>query len=112
MGLGEGSFGVVRRAVDKRDQTVVAIKQVDKDQLTRRGLRREDVEREITVMRACEHKNIMRLLDAWEDVTKVCMVFEYCDGGDFGDKLKECADKLEDAEACRYMSHILSAIVF
>eukprot|EP00971_Amphidinium_carterae_P302852 6017548-Amphidinium_carterae.2 len=83
-----GSFGIVWRAVDRQSKEVVAIKQMDKALLTKRNIRRSDVEREITMMRACEHINITQLIDTFDDERYISLALEYCEGGDFGDKVK------------------------
>mmetsp|Transcript_128621 Transcript_128621/g.274432 ORF Transcript_128621/g.274432 Transcript_128621/m.274432 type:complete len:317 (+) Transcript_128621:73-1023(+) len=108
--LGQGAFATVWRGVDRRDESVVAIKQLDKAQLRIRGLYQEDIEREIDVMQACQHTNLIRLLDRFEDMRHIFLAIEYCDGGDFGDKLKERGAYLDDMEAASWMHDICSAI--
>ena len=41
--LGQGAFGVVWRAVDRQSNSIVAIKQLDKAALPRRGVKRSDI---------------------------------------------------------------------
>mmetsp|Transcript_24643 Transcript_24643/g.56894 ORF Transcript_24643/g.56894 Transcript_24643/m.56894 type:complete len:690 (-) Transcript_24643:62-2131(-) len=108
--LGEGSFGIVWRAVDRQSKEVVAIKQMDKALLTKRNIRRSDVEREITMMRACEHINITQLIDTFDDERYISLALEYCEGGDFGDKVKECVSSLSESEAADWMWQVISAI--
>merc|ERR1719335_1286102 len=87
--LGEGSFGVVWRGLDRETGGYVAIKQLEKASLSRRGASRNDIDREICVMRACSHENTLRLYDTFEDHACIYLALEYCDCGDFGDKLRE-----------------------
>lgn len=108
--LGQGSFGTVWRGVEKTTGTAVAVKQMDKAQLPRRGVKREDIEREVSVMKVVEHDNILRLFDFCEDSQHISFVLEYCDGGDFGDKVKERGTSLTEGEASRWMKQILLAI--
>jgi len=108
--LGQGSFGTVWRGVEKASGTPVAVKQMDKAQLPRRGVKREDIEREVTVMQAVLHENILQLYAFCEDQQYISFVLEYCDGGDFGDKVKEKAMSITEEEACKWMKQILSAI--
>lgn len=109
--LGEGSFGTVWRAVDRRTNDVVAIKQLDKASLPRRGVRRSDIEREVAMMQACEHANITRLFGTFEDDSKIYLALEYCDGGDFGDKVKERGLAIQEREVAEWMRQICSALV-
>jgi len=108
--LGQGSFGTVWRAVDRQNGNVVAIKQVDKSMLPRRGVRREDIEREVSMMKACPHNNITMIYDTFEDTGNIYLALEYCDGGDFGDKVKERGMGLLEQECADWMWQICSAI--
>uniref|UniRef100_A0A7S4RT27 Protein kinase domain-containing protein n=2 Tax=Alexandrium monilatum TaxID=311494 RepID=A0A7S4RT27_9DINO len=108
--LGQGSFGTVWRAVDRQNNKTAAIKQLDKASMPRRGVKRQDIEREINVMQAVHHDNVIRLLDTFEDHSSIYLALEYCDGGDFGDKVKERGLDLEEHQAAEWMRQILSAI--
>eukprot|EP00747_Dinoflagellata_sp_TGD_P122022 gnl/TRDRNA2_/TRDRNA2_173533_c0_seq4.p1 gnl/TRDRNA2_/TRDRNA2_173533_c0~~gnl/TRDRNA2_/TRDRNA2_173533_c0_seq4.p1 ORF type:complete len:313 (+),score=59.41 gnl/TRDRNA2_/TRDRNA2_173533_c0_seq4:54-992(+) len=108
--LGQGSFGTVWRAVDRQNGDLVAIKKMDKGSLPRRGVRRQDIEREISMMQACDHENITRLYDFFEDYKHIYLALEYCDSGDFADKVKERGSSLQEAEAADWMRQILAAI--
>jgi len=108
--LGQGSFGVVWRGVHKDSGNTVAVKQMDKASLPKRGVRREDIEREVKVMKALRHDNLLQLLDFYEDNKNISFVLEYCDGGDFGDKVKERGSSLTEVEAAQWMRMIISAI--
>lgn len=108
--LGSGSFGIVWRAVDKKTDVVVAMKQVNKVQMKARGIDRADIEREIEMMKRCRHKNVIELLDVFEDETNISLALEYCDGGDFGDKVKEKAQTLQESEAAEWMRQICAAV--
>lgn len=108
--LGQGAFGTVWRAVDRQSNAAVAVKQLDKASMPRRGVKREDIEREINVMQAMNHENVLRLLDTFEDHSSIFLALEYCDGGDFGDKVNERGLSLEEPQAAAWMRQILSAI--
>lgn len=110
--LGQGSFGTVWRAVDRKTgKETVAIKQIDKSAMPKRGVKRQDIEREVSVMQACNHENVTRLLNHFEDDRSIYLALEYCDGGDFGDKVKEKAKTLTEKEAVDWMWQISSAIL-
>jgi len=75
--LGEGTYGVVRKAVNKETGEVVALK----------NIRLESVEegvpctaiREISLLKELDHKNVVRLVEIVHDVDKLTLVFEFCD---------------------------------
>jgi len=108
--LGEGSFGTVWRGVDRVTGQDVAIKQLDKAAMPRRGVREQDIEREIAVMQAVSHPNITKLLDSFDSPSSIYLALEYCNGGDFGDKVKERGLNLEESEAAEWTRQIISAI--
>jgi len=108
--LGQGSFGTVWRAVDKKMDTTVAVKQMDKSKFAQRGVKRADVEQEISTMKILRHENITQLHDTFEDKQFIYLALEYCDGGDFGDKLKERAMSIQEDEVSSWTRQILSAI--
>lgn len=108
--LGEGAFGTVWRAVDKETNAVVAVKQLDKAALPQRGVRRADVEREVSVVQTVSHANVTRIYGKWEDSESIFIAMEYCDGGDFGDKIQERGTSLTEPEAAAWTFQMLSAI--
>jgi calcium-dependent protein kinase len=108
--LGEGAFGTVWRAIDRQMQEVVAIKQLDKNKMLARRVQREDLEREVCVMTLCMGPNLLRLLNTFEDDANFFMALEYCDGGDFGDKLRERSLECPESEAASWMRDIINAI--
>lgn len=108
--LGQGSFGVVWRAVDRQTNKMVAVKQMDKERMLRKGMKHGDVEREISMMKACPHENITRLYNTYEDLHAIYLALEYCDGGDFGDKVKERGVSLTEEEANEWMRQVVSAV--
>jgi serine/threonine protein kinase len=109
--LGQGSFGVVWKGIEKETSTFVAVKQMDKAVLPKRGVKREDIEREVSVMKVVKHDNILQLLDFYEDSSYISFVLEYCDGGDFGDKVKERGETLTEDEAAVWTRMIVSSIM-
>jgi serine/threonine protein kinase len=108
--LGQGSFGTVWRAVDKHNDRVVAIKQLDKATMPKRQVTRKDIEREVELMKAVKHENITQLYDTFEDERSIFLALEYCDGGDFGDKVKERGMSLREEEAADWVAQICAAI--
>eukprot|EP01029_Cantina_marsupialis_P008047 TRINITY_DN1926_c0_g2_i3.p1 TRINITY_DN1926_c0_g2~~TRINITY_DN1926_c0_g2_i3.p1 ORF type:complete len:452 (+),score=127.31 TRINITY_DN1926_c0_g2_i3:39-1394(+) len=79
--LGSGSYGVVRKAVDKLTGEVVAIKQMQKVFQNTTDAKR--TLRELSIVRRCSHPNVIRLLNAHipdeTDFNDVWCVFEFRD---------------------------------
>jgi len=108
--LGSGSFGTVWRAVDRSSGRIVAVKQLDKAGLPRRGVTRRDVDREISLMQVCSHNNLLQLFDTFEDEKNIYAVLEYCEDGDFGDKLQERGMGITEQVAAEWMRQMCSGI--
>merc|ERR1719160_666771 len=61
-------------------------------------------------MKSCRHEHIIRLFDVFEDKGSIYLALEYCDGGDFGDKVKEKGVSLKEDEAAEWMRQVISAV--
>jgi len=110
--LGQGSFGTVWRAVHRKTGESVAVKQLCKANLPSLGIRREDVDREISLLGSLEHENIIKLHQTFEDGESIFMAFEYCDGGDFGDKVLERGSSVQEPEVVFWVKQMLGAIAY
>jgi len=108
--LGQGTFGTVWRAKHRINGKTVAMKQLDKATLPRRGVTRKDIEREVSMMQACSHENITKLFDTFEDETSIWLALEYCDGGDFGDKVKEVGFAIQEPDVAEWMRQISAGL--
>ena len=65
--LGQGGFGTVWRAVDRKTNHFVAVKQIDKLQSYWQGAKRAEIQLEIDILRACDHENVTKLYTYFED---------------------------------------------
>jgi len=78
--IGQGSFGSVYQARNRITGQERAIKVLAKSQV------REDalfVEREIEAMLRLDHPNVVQFYEFFEQKETICVVTEYCAGGDF-----------------------------
>lgn len=108
--LGQGSFGCVWRAKHRQSGDTVAVKQMDKATMPKRGVTRHDIEREVKMMKACNHVNITKLFDTFEDSGSIYLALEYCDGGDFGDKVKELGPVITEKDTAEWMRQMCEAL--
>merc|ERR1719210_1179764 len=110
--LVEGEFGTVWRAVDKKADKYVIIKLLDKAFLKKQQQQqsRNDVEREIKLMKVWRHDNIVALYDTFENEKSIFIVLEYCDGGSFSDKIKEQGINLSEEDAADWVAQMAEAI--
>lgn len=84
--VGTGTFGRVYRAKNARTQEVCAVKVVSHEKATSRCL--AHLSREVSILRALSHQNIVRLLDSVSSPHATFLVLEYCNGGDLHSYLK------------------------
>eukprot|EP00435_Cladocopium_sp_Y103_P049675 s945_g15.t1 len=108
--LGQGSFGSVWRAKHRQSGDTVAVKQMDKASMPKRGVTRHDIEREVKMMKTCNHANITKLFDTFEDSGSIYLALEYCDGGDFGDKVKELGPVITEKDTAEWMRQMCEAL--
>lgn len=79
--VGEGGFGVVRRAVHLDTGMIVAVKVMDKHQLRLNNMSPQ-VKREIAVLTVLRHPNIVAGYEVLTSRTRIFVVMEYVDGGE------------------------------
>ncbi|RNE94946.1 cell division related protein kinase 2, partial [Trypanosoma conorhini] len=75
--LGEGTYGVVYRAVDKATGQIVALKKVRLDR-TEEGIPQTAL-REVSILQEIHHPNVVNLLDVICTDGKLYLIFEYVD---------------------------------
>lgn len=75
--LGEGTYGIVFKAVDKRSGKVVALKRI-KMEHEEEGVPASAL-REVAAVRELRHPNIVRLFEMCCSRTSIYMIFEYSD---------------------------------
>lgn len=118
--LGQGSFSTVwqatvRAATDKDAEQILAVKQIDKARmrsLSLRGRTMRQVQQDIQVMRKCRNAGptILKLHSNWEDRQSVFLALTYCDGGDFGNKLQQMKDQMDEKLIAQWMLDVCTAI--
>lgn len=73
-----GQFAVVKRCVEKSTGLEYAGKFIKKrrSRASRRGVRREEIEREVNILQQIQHPNIITLHDVYENRTDVVLILE------------------------------------
>ena len=80
--IGKGSSGEVRRAVDMRNGEDRAIKIVRTDKLEADSIDLVRLHNEISLLKVCDHPNIVKLYDVVETDTRMYLVMEMVSGKD------------------------------
>ena len=95
--LGKGKYGLVKRGVHKKSSREVAVKIVKKKELSLKDI--ELLKREIEVLKVCQHPNIIRFYDVFENSDYIYIVMEYLKGGDFFNYLESKNFKISEERA-------------
>ncbi|XP_062819372.1 death-associated protein kinase 2 [Anolis carolinensis] len=109
--LGSGQFALVRRCQERSSGAWFAAKFIRKRQSrgSRRGVRREEIQREAGILRRVRHHNVIRLHDAFEDKTDVVLVLELVSGGELFEFLSQ-KESLSEEEAVQFLRQILDGV--
>ncbi|XP_071232317.1 death-associated protein kinase 3-like isoform X1 [Salvelinus alpinus] len=109
--LGSGQFAIVRKCKEKPSGSEYAAKFIKKRRLSssRRGVSREEIEREVNILREIQHSNIITLHDIFENKTDVILILELVSGGELFDFLAEKESLTEEA-ATQFLKQILDGV--
>ncbi|KAJ8362872.1 hypothetical protein SKAU_G00117030 [Synaphobranchus kaupii] len=111
--LGSGQFAIVRRSRERTSGSEYAAKFIKKRRLasSRRGVSREEIEREVNILRDIQHPNIITLHDVYESKTDVILILELVSGGELFDFLAE-KESLTEEEATQFLKQILDGVQY
>lgn len=108
-----GQFAIVRKCKEKSTGIEYAAKFIKKRRLSssRRGVSREEIEREVNILREIQHSNIITLHDIFENKTDVILILELVSGGELFDFLAE-KESLTEEEATQFLKQILDGVQY
>lgn len=108
--LGKGSFAEVRAAVHKIANKTVAVKILKKLTMTDKQI--ENARYEIETLKLCQHPNIMRLYEIFENADHIFLVLEHLSGGNLFEHLYDIGFAITEAVACKYVYSIADALKY
>jgi len=92
--IGKGSFATVWRGAHSTTNEKVAIKGIN---LQKANIKETAcINSEISILRALNHPNIVRLLDFQRTRRHIYLIMEYCSGGDLSKYIQKCGRVSED----------------
>ncbi|GMS96817.1 hypothetical protein PENTCL1PPCAC_18992, partial [Pristionchus entomophagus] len=108
--LGSGTYGKVSLAYDHKFDREVAVKLIKKSAIENKAdLVR--IRREIRIMSALNHPNIIQIFEVFENKDKIILVMEYANGGELYDYVSKYGS-LQEQEARRIFRQITSAVLY
>ncbi|KAM6976897.1 NUAK family SNF1-like kinase 1 [Aplochiton taeniatus] len=106
--LGKGTYGKVKKAVERATKKTVAIKSIRKETITD-DLDKVHIQREIEITSSLKHPNIIRFQEVFESRDKIVIVMEYASQGELYDYVHK-RRRLAEAEARDVFRQITSAV--
>uniref|UniRef100_A0A669C7P4 non-specific serine/threonine protein kinase n=1 Tax=Oreochromis niloticus TaxID=8128 RepID=A0A669C7P4_ORENI len=106
-----GQFAVVRRCRHRTTGVEFAAKFIKKrrSKSSRRGVTREDIEREVNILKEIQHPNVIALHEVFENKAEVILILELVAGGELFDFLAE-KESLSEEEATQFLKQILDGV--
>ncbi|KAL6753863.1 kinase-like domain-containing protein [Haematococcus lacustris] len=111
--IGQGAFGVVRKAVDKTTGALVCCKTIPRALLTANPEVIDDIKQEAKIMLHLRgHPNVVEVYGMFEDEDNIHIVQELCSGGDLKSKLTKAVVPPTEREASAIMHSILQVLEY
>ena len=108
--LGSGKFGLVKLGINKKTGQKVAIKIMKKSTMDSSDL--ELVRTEIEILKICQHPNIIRLYNVFENADYLYIIMEYCYGGDLFSYLENRHFRLTEKRASTIIHQMATAVYY
>ena len=108
--LGSGKFGLVKLGINKKTGQKVAIKIMKKSSMDTSDL--ELVRTEIDILKICQHPNIIRLYNVFENADYLYIIMEYCSGGDLFSYLENRHFRLTEKRASIIIHQMATAVYY
>ena len=108
--IGRGKFGLVKLGINKKTGEKVAIKILKKSSMDSLDLELERTE--IEILKICQHPNIIRLIQVFENSDYLYIITEYCSGGDLLSYLTKRDFKLKEKRASNIIHQMATAVYY
>ena len=108
--LGNGKFGLVKLGINKQTKEKVAIKIMNKKKMDTSDI--ELMRTEIEILKICQHPNIIRLYDIFENIDYIYIIMEYCPGGDLFSYLEKRKFHIPEERAAVIMNKMCEAVFY
>ena len=106
--LGKGAFGMVYKALDKRDGELVALKIMAMEGDSEVG----SLEQEVAIMKKCKCEYIVNFRGAWLRDDNIWIAMEYCGGGGVLDIMRALKISLTEEQIAVVMKETLKALEY
>ena len=108
--IGEGRFAHVYRGIHKPSQRIVAIKILEKENLSSQEMNM--IQNEIEILKICQHPNILKLYDVIENHEKFYIITELIDHPDLFTYLENENFDISEIQANKIIRKLASALYY
>ena len=108
--IGNGKFGVIKLCINKKTKQKYALKIQSKKDMDTNDL--ELVRAEIEILKICQHPNIIKLYDIFENSEYFYIIMEYCSGGDLFSYIEKRNFKLPEKKTCEIIFKLCRALYY
>ncbi|EGR33859.1 protein kinase domain protein [Ichthyophthirius multifiliis] len=110
--IGRGRFGNVYMARHKQSNMLVAIKQINKKNLSESCMERQ-LEQEIKIQMFSNHPNILKMYGFFHDETKVYLILEFaCHFDIYKELKKETLKRFTEEKTANYIRQISEGLIY
>ncbi|TRY90232.1 hypothetical protein DNTS_027166 [Danionella cerebrum] len=106
--LGRGTYGKVKKAIERQSGREVAIKSIRKEKI-KDEQDMVHIRREIEIMSSLRHPHIISIYEVFENKDKIVIVMEYASKGELYDYISE-RRRLTERETRHFFRQIVSAV--
>lgn len=107
--IGSGTFGEVRKWINKKTKAVRAVKIMRRSALTENE--KTKFLQETAILRSLDHPNIIRVYEIYKDDKRYYIVTELWTGGELFDEIAK-KESFSEKDAARILTQILEAISY
>lgn len=105
--IGQGSFGAVYRAQDRRDQRIVGLKLMECDADST-----DEIQKEIKILQSCSSEYIVGLYGVYHKEASIWISMEYCAAGSLADMMTVCRQTLTEQQIAVVMRMALFGLKY
>jgi len=107
--LGQGSFGVVYKAMHKKTKDYRAIKIMEKTMINNNPSLAVQIKSEYNILRELDHPNIIKIYEAYENSNQIFIVTELLSGGTLLDKMGK-KNLIDELQILKWVTKIVMAL--
>ena len=108
--IGEGRFAHVYKGIHKSSQRIVAVKILEKENLSSQEMNM--IQNEIEILKICQHPNILKLYDVIETHEKFYIITELIQGPDLYNFFEKINFDIDEIKANKIIKKLSSALFY